>query len=38
MRIKGDFSPLKLAAKTPENKPSQKETGIPTIHFHVRKY
>ena len=26
---------LKLTAKAPENKPSQKKTGIPTIHFQV---
>ena len=24
---------LKLTAKAPENRPSQKETSIPTIHF-----
>ncbi len=28
---------LKLTAKAPENSPSLKETGIPTIHFQVRK-
>ena len=27
---------LKLTAKAPENRPSQKETSIPTIHFQVR--
>ena len=27
---------LKLTVKAPENRPSQKETSIPTIHFQVR--
>ena len=27
---------LKLTAKAPENRPSQKENCIPTIHFQVR--
>ena len=27
---------LKLTANAPENRPSQKETSIPTIHFQVR--
>ncbi len=32
-----DLPSLKLTANSPENKPSQKEISIPTIHFQVRK-
>ncbi len=33
--IVGYYTCLKLTAKAPENRPSQKEISIPTIHFQV---